>query len=100
MLTRRQLLKLGLVGGGYALLPSRSGVRRVLASDDLPASPALTAFVTPLPRPPAPPLVPAFLPTDCDAGGFIGASTNFFRLVEEEAFVSLHPDLPATKVWR
>src|SRR6266850_2025943 len=100
MLTRRQLLQLGVLSGGYTLLNSGSGVRRVFASDDLPASPALTPFVTRLPIPPEPPEVPAFLDSDCDAGGFIGGSTRFFRIVEEEAFVSLHPDLPATNVWR
>jgi hypothetical protein len=48
----------------------------------------LTPFVAPLPRPPAPPEVPAFLGPDCDAGGFIGPNTKFFRLAEKEALVS------------
>jgi FtsP/CotA-like multicopper oxidase with cupredoxin domain len=98
--TRRNLLKLGLLTSGYTVLASGSGLRRVLANDDLPASPSLTPFIVPLPQPPAPPPVPPFLQPDCEAGGFIGTTTRFFRIVEEEAFVSLHPDLPATKVWR
>src|SRR5712692_2813367 len=100
MLTRRSLLKLGILSGGYVLLDSGSGRRTVLAQDELPASPALRPFVTSLPIPPSPPEVPAFLQSDCGVGGFIGGGTRFFRLVEEEAFVSLHPDLPLTSVWR
>jgi FtsP/CotA-like multicopper oxidase with cupredoxin domain len=100
MLTRRELMKLGILSGGFTLLGSGSGRRTVLANDGLPASPALRPFVTSLPIPPSPPEVPSFLSPDCDAGGFIGGGTRFFRLVEEEAFVSLHPDLPATSVWR
>src|SRR2546422_10897221 len=100
MLTRRQLVKLGLLTGGYTFLSSGSRPRKVYADDQLPPSPTLRPFVVPLPVPPSPPEVPAFLDPDCDVGGFIGPATRFFRLVEEEAFVSLHPDLPATTVWR
>ncbi len=109
MLTRRELLKLGLLGGGYTALASGSGLRGVFADDELPASPKLSTDRSyPLPLPPPPPEVPAFLSSDCGPDGgigtntkfFIGANTRFFKLVEEEASVSLHPDLLDTVVWR
>lgn len=116
MLTRREMLKLGLLSGGYTLLDTGSGVK-IYADDELPASPRLTPFVDRLPLPPAPPEIPAFQPvlqTDqlllqsqlrqsllpSQGGDFISPRTKFFKIVEEEAFVSLHQDLPDTKVWR
>jgi FtsP/CotA-like multicopper oxidase with cupredoxin domain len=96
MLTRREMMKLGLLSGGYTLLDTGSGVK-IFADDDLPASPRLTPFVDPLPLPPAPPPLKSFREPD---GRFIQPDTNFCAIVEEEAFVSLHRDLRDTKVWR
>jgi FtsP/CotA-like multicopper oxidase with cupredoxin domain len=101
MLTRRDLLKLGILTGGYSLVDSGSRGRRLLAQDGgFAPSPQLAAFVQPLPMPAGAPKVPAFLPFDCGTGGYIGADTTFHRIVEEEAFVSVHPDLPDTRIWR
>ena len=91
MLTRRELVKLGLLGGGYTVLASGSGLRRVFADDELPASPQLEPFQVSLPVPPEP--VEATLPSpDC-------AASRSFHIVEEERSVQIHPALPATPIW-
>ena len=104
MLTRRELLKLGLLSGGYTVLASGSGLRRVFADDvNLPASPSLTPFVDRLPLPGPPPALPFQGDSQLLGGsptGFTSSNTKFFKLVEEEVFVKLHQNLPATKVWR
>src|SRR5947208_2288190 len=91
MLTRRELVKLGLLGGGYTVLASGSGLRRVFADDELPASPQLEPFQVSLPVPPEP--GEATLPSpDC-------AASRSFHIVEEERSVQIHPALPATPIW-
>src|SRR5437870_12586516 len=98
MLTRRELVKLGLLGGGYAVLASGSGLRRVFADDELPASPQLQPFQVSLPVPPEPKeVVGGFTSTDCS--DFTGSGTRFFQIVEEERSVQIHPALPATPIW-
>jgi len=98
MLTRRELVKLGLLGGGYTVLASGSGLRRVFADDELPASPQLQPFQVSLPVPPEPKeVVGGFTSTDCS--DFTGSGTRFFQIVEEERSVQIHPALPATPIW-
>src|SRR5207245_1927975 len=105
MLTRRELLKLGVLSGGYTVLASGSGLRRVFAQSGLPASPPTTPFVRPLPIPPSPPETSPFAPDPACAPfvDFVDPSkpsqTHFFKLVEQEDSVSLHPQLPNTIVW-
>jgi FtsP/CotA-like multicopper oxidase with cupredoxin domain len=98
MLTRRELLKLGLLSGGYTVLTSGSGLRRVFADDELPASPRLTPFQVALPFPPEPKdVVGGFTSTDCS--DFTGSGTRFFKILEEERSVQVHPALPPTPIW-
>src|SRR5437016_2048726 len=91
MLTRRELVKLGLLSGGYAVLASGSGLRRVFADNELPASPQLEPFQVSLPGPPEPGEATISSP-DCTA-------SRSFHIVEEERFVQIHPALPATPIW-
>ena len=92
MLTRRELIKLGLLSGTYTLLD-----RKWVFADNLPPSPPTTPFVMDLPLPPAPWEVAPF-PSPENAT-FIGPDTRFFQLIQEERLVSFHPELPSTKVW-
>src|SRR2546422_10902725 len=92
MLTRRELVKLGLLSGGYAVLASGSGLRRVFADDvNLPASPQLTAFSDLLPIPAEPQEVEPFSSPGCQ--DFIVKGTRFFELHEEERTVQVHSEL-------
>src|SRR5712691_3042961 len=101
MLTRRELVKLGLLSGGYTVLASGSGLRRVFADDELPASPDLEPFQMKLPLPPEPnPLTAALAPPlDPDCQRFIGPGTKFFQIFEEERSVQVHPALSPTPIW-
>ena len=101
MLTRRELLKLGLLSGGYTFLASGSRPLRVFADDvNLPASPPTTAFLDALPIPPAPKTVTRFaVPKECAPFVSAGDKTSFFKIVEEERFVKIHTELPPTSIW-
>jgi FtsP/CotA-like multicopper oxidase with cupredoxin domain len=100
MFTRRELLKLGLLSGGYTLFVSGPGPRRVYGDDNLlPASPQTTPFLRPLPIPPSPPETASFTPDPACAQFVDPFKTHFFKLVEQEDSVSLHPQLPDTVVW-
>jgi FtsP/CotA-like multicopper oxidase with cupredoxin domain len=92
MLTRRELIKLGLLSGTYTFL----GARKSFA-DNPPASPPTTPFLADLPLPPSPLEVAPFAAPDC--APFVGQNTRFFQIIEEERLVSFHPQLPRTKVW-
>jgi len=101
LLTRRELLKLGLLSGGYTVLASGSGLRRVFADDvSIPASPRLAAFsdLNPLPIPGiAQEVTPFYSPGYKD---FIGSGTRFFEIHEEERTVQVHPGLGRkTSIW-
>src|SRR2546426_7417483 len=99
MLTRRELVKLGLLSGGYAVLASGSGLRRVFADDvNLPASPQLTAFSDLLPIPAEPQEVEPFSSPGCQ--DFIVKGTRFFEIHEEERTVQVHSELGRkTSIW-
>src|SRR5262245_25815186 len=92
-LTRRGLLRAGIVAGAGMLLRGRPA----RADQDFPPSPEVTPFVMDLPVPPAPKAVKAFSAPDC--APFVGSKTQFFKLVEEERLVRVHPDLPLTAIW-
>jgi FtsP/CotA-like multicopper oxidase with cupredoxin domain len=114
-LSRRGLLRLGLVIGGAGLL---SGPRRVSRADDLPRSPSTTPFLTELRPgrglPPfATPVAP--FPTQADPGDTINpdgstayhvrgprvvpANTEFFVIHERPVVHSFHPELPPNVLW-
>src|SRR5437867_3281256 len=119
MLTRRQMLKAGLAGGGYALLgtgyvllgPGRS--RRVFA-DQLRASPPTTPFLEELPIAPIAQPVARFAtradPANCvNVDGttavhvhgprVVPTNAQFFLIHERPAPHSFHPQLPSTVIW-
>ena len=118
MLTRRQMLKAGLAGGGYALLgggyvllgPGRS--RRVFA-DQLPSSPPTTPFLEELPIAPIAQPVARFAtrpdPTNCvnvdgttaihvSGPRVVPTNAQFFLIHERQALHSFHPRLPPSSV--
>ena len=92
MLTRREILKMGLITGGSTVFASGSRLRRVFADNQLPASPRLEPFKMKLPLPPEPTDKGPFSSSDCNA-------SRFFEIVEEERRVQIHPDLPPTPIW-
>jgi FtsP/CotA-like multicopper oxidase with cupredoxin domain len=102
---RRQMLKLGLMSGLIELAPRPPvTLRRIWGPE---SSPRTTPFVSPLPIPPPPIAVPPFVPSPEAAahlrdlgGGSIPPNTKFYHLIQEEALVQLHPELPRTPVWR
>jgi len=117
-LTRRDLLRWGIVLGGATVL---SGGRRVSRADDLPSSPFTTDFVEELPIPPrAEPLrnpdgtlkrfdtLPD--PKDCkNVDGtfahhkhgprFVPTDAEFFEIRERPVDHSFHPELPLNRLW-
>ncbi len=100
MFTRRRMLKLGLLGGAAPLLRLTGASAQVPPfSFDAP-SPPTTRFVRSLPIPPTTQPVARFAAPDCPLDIVNNAATRFFKVVEEEAMVSLHPELPNTRVWR
>jgi len=94
---RRALLRMAALGGVAPLVPRDGG-------GDAP-SPRLTPFVAPLPVPPPPVPRAPFAPSEFAAEhledlGPIAAQARYYEIVQEEALVSLHPELPPTPVWR
>jgi FtsP/CotA-like multicopper oxidase with cupredoxin domain len=106
VLSRREMVKLGLVSGASAMLPV--GLMASVPSSfwDDPKSPATTPFVMPLPVPPITSRVAGFKPDPRAVKELAGLPdsalklTQFHTLVAEEHPVVLHPELPATKIWR
>ena len=96
------MLKLGLVTGLPLLAP------RMAATLGRPeSSPRTTPFVSPLPIPPQAIQVAPFTPSPEAVahlrnlgGGSIPPNTKYYQLIQEEALVQLHPELPRTRVWR
>lgn len=105
MLTRRELIKRGLLGTGLSMFPEFAPLRSRASTvfDDPPSSPRTTPFVTPLPFPPAPNRVPSFYddthPVPAEYAPFCGDATLFYNLVAEPRMVSFHPELKPTPVW-
>jgi FtsP/CotA-like multicopper oxidase with cupredoxin domain len=102
MLTRRDLIKMGIVGSsGFVLLPRGGGLARVSrAFDDAPSSPTLTPFVDELPTTFGTLTQVSTLanPTPYTTA-FSGAGTKSFELAAVERDVSFHSELPPTSVW-
>ncbi len=104
MLTRRIILKLGALIGSALLLSKGLKTPAALAhrSDEDPgdfATPELTPFIDPLPIPPVAQEM-AFTPDPLACPSDDRGNAQFFQLVEEEAMVSFHSELPLTRVWR
>src|SRR3989442_5847211 len=100
MLTRRDMLKLGIAGTGYVIFGPNGRV--TFADDELAPSPPTRPFQDPLPIPPEPNQVPPFfdIPNDYRTPiNYIGARTRYFEIVAEERLVSFHRDLNPTSIW-
>jgi FtsP/CotA-like multicopper oxidase with cupredoxin domain len=100
-MNRRQALQLAALTG----LSPALGARPRDGGRGGGSSPRLQPFVQPLPYPPPPIPVAPFKPSavatrHLQALGAAAALANYTTLIQEEADVSLHPDLPLTRVWR
>jgi FtsP/CotA-like multicopper oxidase with cupredoxin domain len=114
MPSRRDVLRLGLLsslGTGAAFLNSKGNLGSVIADDALPPSPKLTPFIMPLPIPPVAkaaatdaekftlfqrPTSREF-PDDCSL--YCGPGTKYYRFVQEQRAVMIHPHLKPTWTW-
>jgi FtsP/CotA-like multicopper oxidase with cupredoxin domain len=99
MLSRRDLLKLGLAGTPYILMPHDRAYARVPPSfvqNDF-QSPPSTPFITELPIPAAPIGVPPFT-TPPEYGRYVDANTQFFDIGAEQRFVNFFPEAQ-TAIW-
>ena len=104
MPTRRELLKMGLMGcGGYMVLRSGGQVDTVSAYfKDTFRSPTLTPFLDWLPLPSQIPTltqVNAFADLADYARPFVGASTKYYGIKARERTVRFHSQLDPTDVW-
>src|SRR5262245_32048377 len=106
MLTRRDLIRMGIIGAGYGLTASDrrwSPVTPVFADVKAPTSPKTIPFVQPLP------LIPRGTPVDSFYGPgneppdehkpFLGVRTNYFHLVVDERWHQFDPMIPLTPIW-
>lgn len=84
-LTRRQFVKLGVLGGAAALLPAVPAVA-VARKNAAPAGPVIPSFAQPLTIP------PVLQPVRSDA------STDYYQMTQEEAQVEILPGLKTT-IW-
>lgn len=82
-MNRRQVLKIGAMGGGALMLPWKFGVKPAEAKE----SPTLEHFVDELPKP------RVFQPSGSNA------SSDYYRVGMREIKGKLHRDLPDTTVW-
>jgi FtsP/CotA-like multicopper oxidase with cupredoxin domain len=110
MPTRREMLKLGLMGGTAALLSRNEFVPKAWAQS-LPPSPPTRPFVVPLPIMPVAVSKPQLLPApglDPVWGEAQRAPhqlwqeyfpKKFYEIHQMEALRSFHPDLPTQPVW-
>ena len=102
MLTRRDLLKLGLTGGGYFILGPDGTITRADDFDDFPSSPYTEPFVDELPFPPIAqeaPFCPEDLPAEYREYWVNEDTTRFFKIASEQRQVHFHKHLPATTIW-
>src|SRR5712691_1074805 len=103
MLTRRDLLKMGVIGaGGYLSLPhDRAFARPPSSFLDNPRSPATRPWMLELPVPDGANEVPPFfdIPDEYRRLFNIGTGLRFHEIVAEPRLVRFHPDLPETSIW-
>jgi FtsP/CotA-like multicopper oxidase with cupredoxin domain len=104
MVTRRDLIKMGILSsGGFVLLPAGGGFGRVSSffSDNQFSSPRLDAFVDELPTFEELKEVGAFDPATIQpyAVPYIGSGTRYFEIAAVEREVKFHTQLGPTPVW-
>jgi FtsP/CotA-like multicopper oxidase with cupredoxin domain len=97
--SRRDLIKMGLMGTGYIVLGPEGRVARAEADGFDFTSPSTTPWVVELPVPAAPVEVPPFADCPPEYARFIDADTQFFEIEAAERAVTFHPDLGQTAIW-
>jgi FtsP/CotA-like multicopper oxidase with cupredoxin domain len=99
-LSRRDLLKLGVAGGGWLILRP-DGTVTLADGISLPASPRTTPFLDELPLPPPVIEVEPFfdIPEEYLRLWVDPNTTAFFRICSEQRSVKLHSELPPTVIW-
>jgi len=100
MLTRRDLLRIGVVGTGYVIL-GPNGVTPLADGSSLPPSPPTTPFLDELPLPGLILEVEPFfdLPEEYLRNWVDVNTTRFFKIASEQRFVKFHSQLPPTAIW-
>jgi FtsP/CotA-like multicopper oxidase with cupredoxin domain len=99
MLTRRDLMKFGIVGTGFLILNADGTISE--AVETLPASPATTPFIDELPAPGIiQPVDPFFdLPAEYVESWVDEQTTTFCKIAIEQRQVKFHSELPWTTIW-
>jgi FtsP/CotA-like multicopper oxidase with cupredoxin domain len=103
MLSRRDLLKLGLAGTPYILMPHDRAFAKVPASfvqNDF-QSPPSTPWITELPVPEPPLAGPPLAGLSTAYNRYVDANTQFFDIGAEQGFVNFFPDKTTTQtaIW-
>ena len=112
-LSRRDLIKLGLLTSSGLLIAKRGLSARAARADSAPSSPPTTPFVVPLPIPPIAQAVSSLTPAPQavpnTAAGEARQVTHqrwdeflprgFYEIHEREAPHSFHPELPVNTIW-
>ena len=96
---RRNFLRLAVSAGGVVLVPGAGGLTRALRLSDPLPSPRLTPFVSPLPIPLNAHQVAPFQTVGATPSRFATQSPIYHKIIAEERLVSLHPQLPLTRIW-
>jgi FtsP/CotA-like multicopper oxidase with cupredoxin domain len=98
--SRRDLIKMGLMGTGYIVLGPEGRVARIEADGFDFQSPTITnPWIHDLPLPAAPIGGPRFADCPPEYARFIDDDTQFFEIEAVEREVSFHPDIGKTAIW-
>jgi FtsP/CotA-like multicopper oxidase with cupredoxin domain len=98
-LSRRDLLKLGLLGTGYIALGPENRYVRAESDGFTFQSPSTRPWLAELPNPSPPQQVAPLSDCPADYSRFIDGDTEFYEIEAVERAVSFHPDLPQTAIW-
>jgi FtsP/CotA-like multicopper oxidase with cupredoxin domain len=97
-MTRRDILKYGVVAGGGILLSTKGLVPRLFANT--PQSPQTTPFMDELPVPnTVQRLANRISDLDVDAQTFAGPNASFYKIIAMQRQVHYHSQLPPTGIW-
>ena len=98
--SRRDLIKMGLMGTGYIVLGPEGRLARAQSEGFTFQSPRTTPWQVDLPVPALPNPTPGpLLDHPDDYRKFVDIQTTFFEVESVERAVKFHPDLPETAIW-
>jgi FtsP/CotA-like multicopper oxidase with cupredoxin domain len=97
--SRRDMIKLGLLGTGYIALGPEGRVARADSDGFIFQSPTTRPWLAELPVPAEPVQVPPFADCPADYNKFIDQDTRFYEIEAVKRPVRFHPDLPETAIW-